>query len=230
MNSNKRQADSVFTPRLFFGLALIVLGLLYTLAEFFSGFDPEEILRFWPLVLVTAGLGKLFWPASGGSRVTGTILVILGLVLQLNLLDYLTISLWPLVLVLIGLRIAWQGLVGRQADEGGVSSTVNAIAVMAGATRTSNSSDFQGGDLVAFMGGCEVDLKRARIEDGPAVIDVFVLWGGVDIKVPEEWTVIVKGLPLLAGFEDKTQPPAINDGQTLIVKGFSIMGGVEVSN
>jgi predicted membrane protein len=220
----------VFTPKLLFGLALIVLGVLYTLAEFFSGFDPEDFLRFWPLVLVTVGLGKLLWPASDGSRVSGTILVLLGLVLQLNLLEYVNVSLWPMILVLIGVRVAWQGMMGRSQGDVADTSTVNAVAVLAGASRSSNARDFRGGDFVAFMGGCEVDLRQAQIEGEPAVIDVFVLWGGVELKVPKDWTVVVKGLPLLAAFEDKTEPPAENTGQVLIVKGFAIMGGVEVNN
>lgn len=227
---HRRSTETVFTPKLLFGLALIALGVLYTLAELFSGFDPEEFLRFWPLLLVTVGLGKLFWPASGGSRVTGAILVILGLVLQLNLLEYLNISLWPLILILIGLRIAWQGMAGRSEAEVGSSSTVNAVAVLAGASRSSNSEDFRGGDFVAFMGGCEANLKSARIAEGPAVIDVFALWGGVEIQVPEDWTVVMKGLPLLGGFEDNTTPPAEDTGQVLIVKGFAVMGGVEIKN
>ncbi len=229
-NRDPQYEESVFTPKLFFGLALVAVGVVYTLAEFFSGFDPEEILRFWPLLLVTVGLSKLFWPASGSSRITGTFLVALGVVLQLNLLDYLDVNLWPLVLVLIGLRIAWQGLMGRASGAVGDASAVNAVAVLAGATRNSNSDDFRGGDLVAFMGGCEVDLRKARVAGEPAVIDAFAFWGGVDIKVPEDWTVVCKGLPLLGGFEDNTRPPVENTGQVLIVKGFAVMGAVEIQN
>ena len=56
---------------------------------------------------------------------------------------------------------------------------------MGGVNRTSNAPDFRGGDMMAFMGGCEIDLRQARIAAGPAVIDAFAFWGGVEIQVPE---------------------------------------------
>ncbi|MCP4562556.1 MAG: cell wall-active antibiotics response protein, partial [Bosea sp.] len=110
-------------------------------------------------------------------------------------------------------------------------------AILGGATRTSNSADFRGGDMVAFMGGCDINLRQARIAQSPAVIDAFAFWGGVEIKVPEQWSVSVRGVPLLGGYEDNTRPPLAEDElaadeprQELIIKGFAIMGGVEIKN
>ena len=48
---------------------------------------------------------------------------------------------------------------------------------------------FRGADLIAVMGGCEIDLRQAAI-NGEAVIDVFCMWGGIEIRVPEDWTVV----------------------------------------
>ncbi len=240
---SERQPSPI-TPRLILGLSLILIGLLFTLDQLGVIDNAWSFIRFWPALLIAAGASKLLWPGSSSGRVTGGILIVVGAWLLLEQFDHIHISFWnywPLLIVLIGLRIAWQGIKGRRggAAGGGLeehgASTVNAVAIMGGSTRRSTSEEFRGGDMIAFMGGCEIDLTGARIADPPAVIDAFAFWGGVEIRVPEDWVVIVKGIPLLGGYEDNTHPvkteylPGVVP-QELVVKGFAIMGGVEVKN
>jgi hypothetical protein len=79
------------------------------------------------------------------------------------------------------------------------------------------------------MGGCEIDLRNAGI-DGDATIDVFAMWGGIEIRVPETWTVVGRVTPLLGGFEDSTRALPGAGNQRLIVRGLVIMGGIEIKN
>ena len=64
----------------------------------------------------------------------------------------------------------------------------------------------------------------------PAIIDVFVMWGGVEVRVPDDWTVDLQGTPMLAGFVDKTRPPALATEKRLVIRGLALMGGVEIKN
>ncbi len=229
---------SPVTPKLVLGLLLIFVGVVLTLDQIGWIEDAGDILSFWPLILVAAGASKLLWPGSTWGRVTGLIMITVGVLLQLEILDKITFSIWdywPLLLVAIGIRIALRGLSGESRRAACDSaSTVNAVAMLGGMCRSCNSPDFRGGDMFAFMGGCEIDLRQARIASGPAVIDAFAFWGGVVIRVPEDWSVIVNGVPLLGGFEDKTRPRPTGSPdqprQELVVKGFAIMGGVEVKD
>jgi hypothetical protein len=87
-----------------------------------------------------------------------------------------------------------------------------------------------GGEITAIMGGCDLDLRQSSI-NGDAVLNVFVLCGGITIKVPVDWTVVFDGLPIMGGFDEKTVPPTgPGSGKRLIVRGYVIMGGMEVRN
>ena len=61
------------------------------------------------------------------------------------------------------------------------------------------------------------------------MIDVFVMWGGIEIRVPDDWEVVNRGSAFLGGFENKTHPLP-NATRRLVVTGTAIMGGVEVKS
>ncbi len=109
-------------------------------------------------------------------------------------------------------------------------STVSVFAFWSGVERASAAADFRGGDIVAIMGGCELDLRKASIAASEAVIDVTAIMGGIDIWVPETWTVEAKVLPVMGGFGDESRhSPAVPTGR-LVIRGVALMGSVQVKN
>jgi hypothetical protein len=72
-------------------------------------------------------------------------------------------------------------------------------------------------------------LRQASITDGDAVINVFAMCGGISVKVPPDWTVILQGTPILGGFDERTIAPH-DSAKRLVIKGYAIMGGLEVRN
>jgi predicted membrane protein len=142
---------------------------------------------------------------------------------------------WPTLLVFFGGFLVWQGLSGPRAPRrhaeanADANARVTAIAVLGSVVRGNNSSAFRGGEVTAVMGGCELDLRHAAI-DGEAVLEVFALWGGIEIRVPEDWTVVSRVTPLLGGVDDTTRPPQSASRHRLVVRGFVVMAGVEIKN
>jgi predicted membrane protein len=119
---------------------------------------------------------------------------------------------------------------GRIAEGGGSEEVrINGSAFLGGFSRGVSTQDFQGGSLTAMMGGCEIDLRNASMKSPEAVIDVFSFWGGIELKVPRDWTVMTEATPILGGIEDKTQPSP-EASKRLIIRGMVIMAGVEVKN
>lgn len=112
-----------------------------------------------------------------------------------------------------------------QADD---DSIIEVTAILGGYVRRVSSQRFRGGDINVIMAGCEIDLRQASIE-GEAVLNVFALCGGVTIKIPPDWSVVLQGTPILGGFEEKTIVPP-NQNKRLYVTGYAIMGGLEIRN
>jgi hypothetical protein len=222
-------ADAGFrlTPRLVVGLAIMLAGFLLAL-DSLGWADAGELFRYWPLALVAVGVTKLL--ASGAQRSGGFILIALGaalLALNLGWLSFPRVA--ALILFLVGARIAWRALAPRSGlPASGPGTTSDVVAILGGSKRAV-TGDYAGGTAFAFMGGSEVDLRHAGMAGDEAVLDVFVFWGGIEVKVPDEWEVVSHGLPILGGFVDNTRhPPAPQ--KRLVVTGMAIMGGIELKN
>jgi hypothetical protein len=228
VESNHRHRS---VPQLIFGLIICTIGVLWTLDSMGIA-DAEYYIRYWPGALIILGAAKVWQARGGGGSLGGVVLILIGTALLSEHLLPVNIDIfdfWPMFLVFLGASLVWRSIVGRRAPASDGNTTISAVAVLGGVNRGNNSGAFRGGDLTAVMGGCEVDLRQARI-DGEAVIDVFAMWGGIDIRVPEDWTVIGRVTPLLGGFDDKTRPPQTASAHRLVVRGFVIMGGVEVKH
>lgn len=224
-------------PRITFhvvlGVFIIALGVLFTLDNL-GLVHAGRFLRFWPLALVAIGLTKLAHARESGGTFGGFVITVAGVWLLLEQTALVRVSfwdLWPMLLVFFGAYLVWQGATGRQQQRAAADSadTVSAFALLGGVARGNNSRHFRGGDITVFMAGCEIDLRHAAI-NGDATMDVFAMWGGIEIRVPEDWTVISRVTPMLGGIDDKTRPPQGLATHRLTVRGLAIMGGIEIKN
>jgi predicted membrane protein len=220
------------------GMVVIGLGLLFLLDNL--GFlDFEYTLHFLPMLLAVFGVLKIVQARSTQGVAVGALMVVGGTLLTLRSLGFLFISwrtLWPLILIAVGAGVVYRSVMAqrestRPADfNTGIAddSVLNATVVMGGYTRRLVTPEFRGGEITAIMAGCELDLRQPSIK-GDAVLHVFAMFGGIQIKVPPDWTVVLRGTPILGGFEEKTGLPP-DGSKRLIIQGYAIMGGVEVRN
>jgi len=165
--------------------------------------------------------------AGGLITAAGTLM----LLASLDILRFSIWELWPLQLVFLGAWLVLRG-VQRTRDSGAPvdpDDYANAFVMMGGVVRRMNSGQFRGGEVTAFMGGVELDLRNAHAASETVVIDVLAWWGGIELWVPPDWKVTSEVTPIMAGYEDKTKTQS--DARThLIVRGVVVMGGIEVGN
>jgi predicted membrane protein len=232
MENNTNRASS----QVVLGLLVVGMGVLFLLDNL-DILNFRHAIGFWPLAFIVAGCVALFGNGSRSSNYMGGVLVAIGVLMVAGRMGFFYVSwgtLWPLVMIALGglvlFRSLGPGRVARtgMADGAGADNVVDVVAVLGGFERRVTTSDFRGGEITAILGGCELDLREASIVK-EAVINVFAIWGGINVKVPPDWTVVLNGTPLMGGFSEKTVTPP-DASKRLVITGYAIMGGVEVRN
>ncbi len=215
------------TPRVVLGLCVMLAGLVLAL-DSLGLVDASTIFRFWPLAIVAVGVVK--WLSPAPQRMSAFMWIVAGVAFLLVTLGHMSFAgVWAALLFLVGAKIAWKALrpVAAPTDP---AAALDLLQLMGGTKTVVTTTDFKGGQASAVMGGCEIDLRHASMPEGrPAVLDTFAFWGGIEIRVPDDWEVVSQGSAVLGAFVNnaRSQPGA---RRRLVVTGLAIMGGVEVKN
>ena len=129
-----------------------------------------------------------------------------------------------------GAHAGFAATASLRGDAREAGAVLSEFALMGGGERIVRAQDFAGGEVTAIIGGFDIDLRGAAISGDTATVEVFTLFGGVDLKVPPDWNVVVRGTPILGVFSNLARPTGDGPRKTLVVRGTAIMGGVEVKN
>jgi predicted membrane protein len=217
------------------GFLLVIIGTLILL-------DHMGILRihnlwsFWPVILIVVGLLRL---QESCNRGIGVLLMLVGTLFLLSNLGYLRLSaadFWPIVLIAIGLGLMWGRFqLPRIPTAPGGPDKVNATAMFAGVERRVTTTNLNGGTVQAIFGGVELDFRSADIEGEETVLFVEAVFGGIEIVVPERWSVIYEGQSIFGGYNDETRAPLPDapgsaPRKRLILRGQALFGGISVKN
>jgi len=226
------------TPGLIPALVIIGVGLLFLLNNLHVLY-MDQWYRYWPVILIAAGLAKLVDANTNGARVLGGALVGVGGLFLLDNVNLIRLSwddFWPLVLIGVGVLMLFNRLTPPRrwgyrpptTSEG----VFTANAIFSGFKRKVTENDFRGAYLSAIFGGGELNLRQANMAGDSAVVQVSAIFGGVEIKVPRNWLVVPEGTGIFGGFGDETSPPPDDTPglKRLIVRGEAIFGGVAIKN
>ncbi len=220
------------------GLILVIIGTAILLDH--MGILPvDRIWKFWPLILIAVGATRFF---ESRNRVAGLILMMIGTLFQLSTLGYLHITVadfWPIILIAVGLGLIWSRFELRLPKLSPTSAEgpnkISVATLFGGVERRISMNNFAGGTATATFGGVELDFRSADIEGEEAVLYVEAVFGGIELVVPERWTVVYEGQSIFGGYADETRPPLPDvpgapARKRLILRGQALFGGITVKN
>jgi hypothetical protein len=111
---------------------------------------------------------------------------------------------------------------------GGTVGPHHSIAVLSGVERKKPWVCPPHHNVVAVMGGVELDLSQATFVSANTTIQCFAFMGGVEIRVPDDIHVQVDGFGFMGAFEDKTIGTYVEGRPVVRITGLALMAGVEV--
>jgi predicted membrane protein len=225
--SSSERPGLVMTPQAVFGICIVTVGLLL-MAGNFGWIEARSLLYYWPIGIAAIGATMYARAMDGAARtIAGTVMVIGVWMTGARVFGYDADlgDIWPIIMIVAGAAMVSRAR-GRNLSSLAASDQHSDFAFWSGIERRIQSSAFKRGEFTVVMGGIEVDLREASTA-GEAVIDVFVVWGGLEIRVPPDWSVSNQVVAIMGAAVDKST--GTRDAKNrLILRGFVLMGGIEV--
>ncbi len=237
--------EKYITPnkRVYFGIFLIVIGAFLVLVKLnvFPEYIKDELVSL-KMLLIGVGIFSII----SGNKTLGTILVVIGGIFMAPVIlgkdfkyyEQLENLRWPLLIIGVGMIL----LVTRGQKKSLESSLSGSgtqgmdffddFVIFGGREVFVNSQNFYGGKITSMFGGAEYDLRQAGLSENGAVVDCVSVFGACEFKVPPDWTVKNEVTAIFGAFSDKRgnsfNQTISNPSKTLIVKGFSAFGAIEI--
>lgn len=240
--------------RIWLGIILVALGGLFLLDNFgfpwFYGFDISHIIFSWHTIFLIIGIVLI---VNHKDNFLGYIFAGIGAFGMLRHLPFFSEydfgDLWPIILLFAGLwlilrRNGKHSISNKQFNTEDKSQGVpqskystqhfdslNEVSVFNSIHRVIISDNFRGGNITTIFGGTKLDLSQAKLAPGENVLELTTLFGGANIRVPQNWKVILNVTSIFGGFDDKRFAHFNNDETSegiLIIKGVTLFGGGEL--
>lgn len=219
------------------GLFLILVGVVLGL----NAFGITNINLFfdgwWTVFIIVPSLNGLI---KGEDRTGALIGLIIGVFLLLSCQDVIDFSLFvklfiPVILITIGLSIIFKD----KAKDVVVKKIgkINDKEIDMAHTYTSTFSEekinldnekLENCAINSIFGSVSLDLRNAIIDED-ILINNYVVFGGVTIKVPKDVNVVVKTTSIFGGVDNKTgRNKSKENVKTIYIKGTILFGGIDI--
>jgi predicted membrane protein len=248
IQDSQSNPDWFTAQRIVPAIVLIAVGGIFLLSNLHL-LRVHDIWEYWPVILMVMGVFKLVDADDARERTSGGILLAVGSIFladNMGLIPFNVWDLWPLLLIgagvymLVDRTTGGSGMpfhIGISARGGrgfrGRNWTRREAAVFSGGKRKIVVDDFQSAKYDAVFGGFEIDLRGSQIQGDSATLEINAVFGGAEVKIPTNWSVVMQGAGVFGAFVDSAEQPnpAVTPNiKRLFVRGAAVFGGVEIKN
>ncbi len=216
--------------KVWLGLVLVLIGGYFLLDNLYliPSFLPYWLFS-WEMIFILIGGSMLATRRREG-------FVFLGIGAFFLLPDIIGIphfhfsDWWPVILIAVGvsffLRRRSYESVEPVSDE-----YFESTSIFGGAEKSITTRNVKGGRINSIFGGSELNMLHAELGQKEVMIDCLCVFGGNEIIVPNDWTVVNEMFVIFGGYSDKraTVSGEKQDPDKVIrLKGMILFGGMEL--
>lgn|GEM_PF-844394 len=218
--------------RYFFGIALVVFGILLILANLGLILHKDIWSVFIPCFLV--GLGVNIVIRNTKLRSSGFMLIIIGLIFLADDLEIGIIkntSPWqlliPALIVYIGLRILLNYNYKTKIEGLTKRDKFNISCMFSTREYKFSTSSLKGGNAFNLFSALVINLKDTQMASGICAINVTNFFGGIKIIVPGGYNVESRVWQFMGACENQAHRG--ENAKTMIVTGSTVFGGMIIT-
>lgn len=218
---------------LLWGLVFIVLGLIFALNIlgianiniFFNGW--------WTLFII---IPSIIGFIKGPERIGDFIGLVIGIALLLCAQGILRFDMViklsvPFALIMIGIYFIFKDSINKKVTnkikELNKTNLKEYAATFGENKINMQNEEFDGADLTAVFGAVDLDLRGAIIKK-EQVINATAIFGGIEIKAPENVNVKVKSTSIFGGVDNKVNNSKDETIPTIYINVFCMFGGASI--
>lgn len=211
------------------GLVFIIIGVLIGIKSL--GILDINLLfdGWWSLIIIVPCFIGLFTDTDKTGSIIGILIGVFLLLAAQNILSYDLI--WklalPVILIIMGLSMMFKN--GKKEKEIKVLDSEKVqeyFTCFSGQDIDYGKKEFLGADLTSIFGGIKLDLSNSKIKED-VKINAGAIFGGIEIKVPENINVIVDSLPIFGGVTNKIKNKE-EYKNTIFIEASALFGGVKI--
>lgn len=215
------------------GIILILFGIGYLLnALNVLDFNLGRFFYNWyPILIILFGIHLL----SNKKFIFGSIVSIFGLLLQLEQLNVVDVNIWQLVfpfaLVGIGINmiVKKNKHSPRSLNDFRVEKNFEINNVFSSDERNVNSSSLERGEVFSLFGSARVDMSNSIISDNNFYLEMTAIFGSIDIRLPEDCRIELKGTPIFGSIDDRSKANPISS-KKVVLDCTCVFGGIDIRN
>ena len=192
----------------FWGLVLVVVGIMF-LGNNLDWWNVNLFFRgWWTLFIIIPSIYGLF---DNTDKTGSSISLIVGMIWKI---------LFPIIIIIVGLSLICKTNLKRKMRE----NSKEYVAVFSGVDEKIKEvvSDFK---AISIFGSVELDLRKAKIEKD-LYIEAVTVFGGIDLKLPENVKVQTSGVPIFGGVENKCLDN--KEGVVVTIHYTCVFGGIDI--